>query len=319
MNILLSHYVDLDGIAPIILSKYFGLDIDLFLPIKYNEEKIKDSFIVHEYANKNNSIIIVDFSISNEFYSYIKQNFKSYLIFDHHENSKIYENDENCFIDMKKSGTKLFYNWIKKNIKKRTRVVVDHFVKLVDTYDMWNQESDLWEDARNLNNVLWQSMDFIVREDSWEKFNPFITYQLKKIKEIDTWMWTDHENMLIQKSIKKEIDEYHKALDNMKIRVDNKDIMFIIYHGSSKISFVCSELLKEFKKVEYVININTWQKGKKCVNGKLSVRSKGDFDVTKLYGISGHKNAGGGNFTEKFIVNLWIGKIKQLSYIKERK
>lgn len=320
MKILYTHYCDLDGIAPIILSQYFELGIDKFVPAQYGKEKNENSeFILSSYANKENDLIITDFGISQELYNYVKEHFRSYLIFDHHENSLLLpEDDSNIFVNMKQSGTLLFYKWIQNKINKRIPVIIDDFVNIVNTYDTWQKDSSLWNEAENLNRVLWKCIDFYSPED-WGKFQLFIDIQLQKLIQGGKWRWTTYEINLIQQGIEKEEREIKNALGNMKIRKDNKGHKFIMYHGSSKISQVCSKLLEKYEDVDYIININTYSGSmKKQVNGKVSLRSREGFDVTQLHNINGHKQAAGGEFKEKFLIDLWVGKIKNIPYVGER-
>jgi len=321
MNILLTHYIDLDGIAPIILSKYFELPIDQYIPVIYGEEKNDDEkYIVEDYKGKDNIIFITDFSISVSFFNYIKCNFKNYFIFDHHEMSLELPSDDNIYVDISKSGTLLFYEWLIKDKKKTIPEIVKHFVDLINIYDTWNKGSPLWEEAQNLNRVLWKCTDYEAKEKTWQKFMPFIHLQLSKFEKGGDWYWTDYEHNIIQEGIAKEQEELLNAEQNMKIRIDNRGNKFILYYGSSRVSIVCSKLLEKYDDIVYIININTFQGGnKKAVNGKVSVRAREGFDVNNLHNIHGHKQAGGGKFPELYLVKLWNGMIKQIPYVNNER
>jgi len=198
-TLLISHQIDLDGLGSLILAKYYNLDIDQFYLVAYGKDFTEDGEPTFPTGYKN--IIVTDFSVEEKLYKYIVKNTESYKIFDHHESSKQWENDENCFIDMKKCGTKLFYEYITKG--KRVPVKVKQMVDLIDVYDLWQLDSPLRSDAENLNRVLWQSISY--NRKGWHQYESFIDRQVFKLKDSSNdFYFDDYEKILIQQAIEKE-------------------------------------------------------------------------------------------------------------------
>lgn len=312
--ILLTHYVDLDGIAPIILSKHYGIEFEQIFMFPY-EDKMEENIINTTTPYMNQDVIVTDLNTNDRLYNHYSQ-FKSFKIYDHHLGTKDLSNKSNVIVDTNCCGTYLFYKEFDKfKILERTPIV-NHFVDLVNTYDMWKSDSELWDEAVNLNMVLWSSQDWNAPED-WTRFKMFINFQLHKLKELNEWMWTPFEKDKINRGRFKLNESIKKAKENLTIRIDEEGRKFGIYFGSKQISLVCHDILST-SDLEYVVNINTYQKGiPEAVNGKISVRSK-NFDITRLRGINGHKLAGGGMYTDDFLTKLWNGDINNIPYKKER-
>jgi len=311
--LLISHNIDLDGVGSLILSKYYNFAIDKFHLISYDDEFDEDGKPTFPTNYKN--LILTDFSPYGDFYNYIIKHFDSYKIFDHHEPSLQLTDDPNCFIDMKRSGTKLFYDYITK--KKRVPIKVKQMVTLIDTYDLWKKTDPLWEEAQNLNRVLWESISY--NKTGWHKYESFIDRQLFKLKEEKSkeFYFDDYELMLIQQAIQKETTQFRIAEERMQKRVDEKGFSFLIYEGKSKISLVCSMLLEKYTDISYVINVNTFAKFKEEINGKLSVRARDPFNVNNFEIINGHVLAGGGSMHPQQATELLNGSINELKYAKD--
>jgi hypothetical protein len=310
--ILLTHNVDLDGLGSVILSKFAHIEYDKILMSSYEEN---DYELLAPHGDKEQTLIATDYRVSQELFSFFSKDFKDFLAFDHHEETLQFKDDERVFVDITKCGTRLFYeNFVVDEIKNKTS---DYLVTLIDTYDMWRKESEHWEEANNLNRVLWSTMNYTVPDRDINKYNFFLNLQLEKLRR-DEFRWTNYELDKISYAKMKEDQAFEKALSMLKIREDRKGRKFGIWWGRNKISQVCSRLMEEIEDLDYVISINTFQpRGKKdAVNGKVSVRAneKSDFSVRDLVGIEGHKGAGGGEFSVPFLINLWNGYIMQIPY-----
>jgi len=309
--ILLTHNVDLDGLGSVILSRFIGIEYDKILMSSYEKN---DYELLAPYGDKDQMLISTDYRVSEKLYEFFNNEFKDFLVFDHHEESLQFKDDEKVFVDNTKCGTRLFYeNFIVEDVKIQTS---DYLVTLIDTYDMWRKESEHWEEANNLNRILWSTMNYAYPDKNINKFNFFINLQLEKLRR-NNFKWTNYELDKIEYTKTKEEQAFQKGMEILKIRTDTKGKKFGIWWGRNKISLVCSRIMDEIEDLDYIIAINTFQStGKDAINGKVSVRSKDDtkFNVRDLVGIDGHKAAGGGEFSIPFLINLWKGYIMQIPY-----
>ena len=310
-------HTDLDGIGNIIVNRYFDLRYDRECIVNYEDIETEDGqILLSKYFlgyKKTDGVIITDLSISLKVYRYLVNKFENVFIFDHHEKTAAIAKYKNVFFDTKRSGTKIYFDWISK--KKRVPKILNDFIDLVDVYDIWKLEDPLREQAEDLNRVFYRVLTYGF--DDIKKYNKFIAQQIKKIKDKNnsSFFFDDYEKDKIEEAKEREESEYEKAVANMQIRDDEWRKTFIIYHGRSKISYVCSRLLEENPKIDYVLNFNTWQPfGKTAISGKVSARSREGFDVTALKGFDGHKQAAGGAFEKSFIQKIWNRKEYTFGY-----
>ena len=312
---LITHYIDLDGVSPIVLIKYAqdGLPIKNIYMVPYGEnmnQRIKEKLTPH----MSEELFVTDLNTPVELYDFYKK-FKDYYIFDHHIGTTEIMGKKNVFVDIAQCGTSLFYKWLTMIMTPTTPM--DHYVNLVNTYDMWKSDSELWEEAVNLNMVLFASQNYNLPEEDWRRFQMFINIQLSKFDK-EEWFWTPYEKDAIGKGRARLNNSIKKAKENMKIRTDSEGRKFALYFGKSQISLVCHDILTSFPELDYIININTYQpSSKESVNGKVSLRSR-DIDLTQFREVDGHKLAAGGSFTEDFLTKLWNGDINNIPYQKER-
>ena len=306
MILFLTH-IDLDAVGAIILSKYFELKIDKYITTDY--ESLEKDIDLHDEILKYNKIIIVDLSLPLELYKKIVKANKEYLVFDHHDPTKQYKDDPNVYWDNAFSGTMIFFRYLRAN--KRLPSVVHDFLELVDTFDMWRKKSPLWEDAQNLNRILWKNTIYQCKGEA--KYKTFISIQLSKLnKKVDEFYLTDPERYDIKEARYEENNAVNKARKILKIRTDKKGYKFGLIMASSKISLICSKLLEENPDIIYIIAINSYR----GINGKLSVRARenSEYDCNWLTDIKGHKLSGGGNITKDDTLKLWEGCIHELEY-----
>ena len=313
--ILLSHFLDLDGISPIVLCEYFkkNIPVNHYYMMDYSND-MEDQIIKMLTPHMNEELIITDLRINKQLYKFYTQ-FSDYNLFDHHLESLEFKNEDKVYVDDKYSATYLFYDWLK--IIAYTYPSIDYYVNLVDTYDMWKTDSPFWEEAVDLNMVLWGSQNYNMPERDWRRLNQFINIQLKKFEKKE-WAWTPYEKDIISKGRAGLNRAINQAKNNMKIRKDDHGKMFALYFGASKISLVCNDLLKNYPQLDYILNINTYQNNApEAINGKISARSR-EMNLTNFRGINGHTLAAGGTFSEEFLIKLWNGSISNIPYKKER-
>ena len=204
------------------------------------------------------------------------------MVIDHHESSKYIQNyDGNIWSD-KMSGTKLYWEYylkpilVKNNVKWSDKI--EYFVNLVDCYDRWQEDSELWLNATRLNKVNQAFGD------------KFVSHMVDKLSL--EWEWTSEEENYFREVEAREDEILSDIEKELKIKADNKGFTFALVEipEKSKLSMVCSKLLHKYPEIDYVIGYNA--RGR-----SFSFRSKKDYiDLTQIQGVFGHKLAAGGQY-----------------------
>ena len=309
MKYLISH-VDLDGYGVNVLNTMYSdvLDFDEILNLNYGFEESPN---VKELITPENEIVITDLSLPEEVYVEWKGILKSLMIIDHHDTSVYLTHYEGNVWSVERCGTFLFWeHYLLPRIKesrwadelliddKATFLKVEKFVDLVDCYDRWQDNSSLWEDAARLNKLC-VSMGAI----------PFIEHMVKKFHMI--WEWTADECQCFGEIEKIENDILSKVEEDLEIRKDSigLNFVFIKIDEKSKLSMVCSKLLRRHPEIDYCV----------CYGGSrksFSLRTNKDLNLTRIHGVMGHKQAAGAQFTKpEFYALLMDGKC--LNWVKE--
>lgn len=289
-KLLISH-TDLDGHGGIALAKYFNsiLQFNSMISADYGFE---EDLEVWKFVKSFQTIIFSDLSIPKEKVDELRDEGLKVEIYDHHSKADWLKDDKDSSFDLERCGTKIFWqDYIRPRIG-RYPAIIDEFVELVDTYDLWKQDSHLWEKAKNLNNVLmglknWDEKDPIPATQAfYDLFN-------KKIQNQKHWEETRQELEIIEKANKREEEVYQKSMKLMQIRIDSKGRTFGIFPITSKISIVCSRILQEEENLDYIVAFNTWG----GLNGKLSFRSRNGFNCNEIGVANGHDAAAGGQIS----------------------
>jgi oligoribonuclease NrnB/cAMP/cGMP phosphodiesterase (DHH superfamily) len=293
MKILVSH-VDLDGLGPIILETLFRkqLGFDAITNIDYGWEE--DLNLVGEFS-KYKEVVFADMSMSEMQYDWWKATEMDVKVFDHHETAKPLIGKPDCVIDMERCGTKIFFEEYVKPRISRYRPILNEFIDLVDTYDLWKLDSPLWPKALDLNRVMykyaaWSATDFC------NKHSRFINSLLRKLENDKVFIFTPTELRYIEESKAKEEDAFQRAKKTLKIRRDHWGRKFGVFLAWGKISITASRLLYEDDDgFDYVIAVQDYHDE----FGKLSIRSRrgGEFYCTDLSIFNGHIEASGCTIT----------------------
>lgn len=303
MRVLFSHN-DLDGVGSLILNEFFGITFDQIHILAYDDiEDENGDFILPNSVkiSKNDDVVVTDLSMKDNFYKWIKENSKSYLVFDHHDETSKHTDDPNITYSKTVCGTKLYFEYLTNG--KRVLSKLKELVELINTYDNYNDESPLWEEAQNLNRVFYKVYSWGLKPTL--AVQRFIRIQIGKLKSAQyvKFEYTDYEHNLIQEVIEKEQQQFEKSLKSMKLRKDNAGNLFGVIIIPTKVSITCYNLLKEVPDLKYIIAINSY----KGINGKVSVRAqkKSDINVNCLKDIAGHEKAGGGTFSVDFLEKFY--------------
>lgn len=315
--------VDLDGIQPYILNKFFEINFTDSISTNYGELLELEPIKNNNYQN----VIYVDFTPSESIRKVIEEKQMNVLILDHHlavkeeieEWCKSYPKVEYIF-DNDRCGTKIYYDYLMKNgYKDKTNSVVEYIVNLTNTYDLYRQNDELWSEADQLNRLLYSSGKFYIKDDRFKCFEFFINNMLWKMQNADHFFFNSLEQSKINADISKENQLFEGLVNNapkeISTRKDEKGLYFAIFHCNSKISAICNRLLAKYKKLTYVICINNYDKE----NPKISLRSREDFNLLSLSFCKGHEQACGiseelvGNMKE-FVKKLENKEIYELGY-----
>ena len=301
-RIVITHN-DLDGVGCIVLSQFFQF-ASFYKILGYDNMELDNLSI----GNSFEEVYVTDMATDRELYDKIQEKFPraTIYVFDHHQATSEIADKENVVFDTSQSGTKLFYDYLR--VGKRVPVTLSKFVTLVDTYDMWKQDSNLWKKAVEVNTILSTKKKYYLK-DCYSKYSDFTNRMLHMIKNFDDIIWNEGEKRTIKNAEEKLLQEATKAQMILQVRVDDRDIPFGVIKAGTKISLVCSKILADNKDIEYVVCVNTYQ----GINGKISVRSRG-FDCTQFTVTGGHQKAAGGELSVEDVIKFFDGKIKSLTY-----
>lgn len=289
-TILVSH-IDLDGHGVITLARHFNdiLKFDAIIARDYGFEDDSESW---DFIKTFDSVIITDLSIKQESVEELRELGINVELYDHHSKADWIADDKFSSFDLDRCGTRIFWeDYVKKRIP-RYKPILDEFVMLVDTYDMWRQESENWKRAKDLNNVLMGLKNWNV-EDPIEQTLDFYKLFENKVKNLSTWSLTRKEREIIERADKREQDVYDRAVKKLQVRVDSKGKLFGVTSMPSKISIVCSRILEDNEGLDYLVAFNTWG----GLTGKLSFRSRNGFNCNDIGVANGHDAAAGGQIS----------------------
>jgi len=286
---------DLDGVGSHIVARQYLQPI--CKEFNYYVAGNDDSEPVRECVDKLGDVdyfIFADIAPTVEFYDYLISIAKEdVFIFDHHISSyyNIGERD-NYFFDLDRCGARIFFEELTRF--SRVKKIFKQFIELVDTYDRWQQDSLLWRNAKDLSNVMYGTVNWFDKKlDDNTRYIPFVNRMLDKFLYAKTFYLTPTEQSYADDGDRKEQKALSIAKKSLHVRVDNDRNNYIWFACPSKISFVASFLLKEYRdKVEYCVCNSTFSPKDK----KISLRSQESFDVSVIaekFGGGGHKNAAG--------------------------
>lgn|GEM_PF-5248161 len=312
-TLLISH-IDLDGLGSYILSSYFDLP---FMNIHFaNYSDYEDGSFPYEELEKHEEVWYFDFTPDLKSQKILEDNNITVIIGDHHIEVKPeidawnYKNKTYIF-DNDKSGTKIFYEYIKSYFSLPKNKVVEEFVELVNTYDLYSKQSPLWCKAQDLNRLLYKTASYFKPMPT--KYEIFIASCIHKFTCLESFDFNKIEQKKINEDKKKETEmflEFVHGKRKIKTRKDDKGRYFSIIKLDSKISAICNLLLEKYKKLDYIIALNDYDPN----SLKVSIRSKEHINILEYCNVKGHENAAGmTEVTEDFFNDLWTGKIYALT------
>lgn len=319
-------HCDMDGLMPVILDRYFGLLFSKTISTNYGDDLELESVKSGLYE----FVVYTDFTPSDCVKKAIEEQNMKVIIFDHHiavneeilNWSKIYNNIYYLF-DNDRCGTKIYYDYLIDN-GCESNSVVEEIVDLVNVYDLYNQESELWENAFKLNTLMYCTGKYWEKTDKFKCFEFFMNTVLWKMQNAKHFFFNNLETSKINADIAKANSLFENLINNAKCEIstrkDSKGFYFAVFHCNSKVSDICSKMLKKYSKLSYVCCINNYDKD----NPRISLRSKEGFDLTELKYVKGHANASGVAVEEvgdikDFIAKLENKEIYELGYKESMK
>lgn len=300
-KILINSHTDLDGCGCILVLDYFNIKYDKAEMCDYDKYNSEVEF---NKLLEFDEIYCTDYSMSTEIVEKLLSLGKIVKIFDHHESSELLKDikHENFEIvhDKTRSGTLICYDHFKPKTS-RVKRSFRQLIELVNCYDLFKMEDPLWEDALNLNRILYGCLSW--GAEGFERYKFIKEYWFQKVNKQDEWSWSDFEKKKIASAIESENKEYINAKSTYKELVDEKGVKFGIAVASKKISIVANRILKESPNISYLVMVNNYEK----LWNKLSLRSlEGIFDCTQI--ASGHLCAAGMEVDPKLAMDVYKGK-----------
>lgn len=307
---------DLDGVMASLLCDYYIKPITSKY-IRYNtgDRSLPDFNWDIVYLNFD-FVIFVDLApYSLEMYNKIKEHC-NVQIFDHHESHKKYLGElPNYFYTTEKCATKILFDKLTEG--QRVKKILYQFIELTNVYDIYQIESNLWRNAKGLNNLLYAYIDWRKAnyQTDTQKHQRFIDAQLSKINNSNSkeFYFTAWEKEKALKAEEKERDNYKQAKKSLQIRTDNQGNKYGYFECSSKVSWTASLLLREYPDIKYFVCHSTFlEKYRHEENGKISLRSQKGFDVSIIaekYNGGGHNQAAGLELPIEDFYKLREGKI----------
>lgn len=287
---------DLDGIGSTVVFEYFMRPRAKNIVI-HNTPDREFPDLNWDFVDASDIVIFCDTTPNDiKIIEKIKEKSELY-IFDHHITGRnLIGEMENYYYDITKCGTKILLDAFSPGRKKKS---VKQFVELVNTYDTWQTEAPLWNEAFDLQNIMWGYVNWAIQasQTDYDKHIKFISMQLMKLHKYKNFFFTDYEKNIAFKAREKVKRNFKQAKKNISFRTDNSNNTYAYFSCTSKLSWVCHLLLKEYSDLDYIVGHSTWDK----YNTKVSLRSKA-FDTSIIstnWGGGGHEQASAFEFKKK--------------------
>jgi oligoribonuclease NrnB/cAMP/cGMP phosphodiesterase (DHH superfamily) len=310
-NIFFISDSDLDGVSAFVLARYILQPICKNFYYEITPDRSFGSLSRQIILEREiDYILFVDTTPSLDFYVALHTDVKGIYIFDHHVSGKYDLGEQNnYFFTTEKCGSKIFYDELSKGF--RIKKIVSQYIELVDIYDRWQNQSLLWNTAKDLHNIMYGMVNWFDKNlNDNTRFLPFVNKMLDKFVFTKSFYLTPIEISLAKEGAKKEKTALDMARKTLAIRKDGEGNSYFYFECVSKLSYVANILLNEYgDRIKYCLGYSTFDKSQK----KISIRSVGEFDcslLAKLHGGGGHKNASAVDLgqSEDFFIKLKMGE-----------
>ena len=304
---------DLDGVGAIIVGKYFVGPISSKFE-QFSADRDDIEACDHTTLSEYDIILFTDITPTKELYNNLIEQGQEVLVFDHHISA--YTDlmntipEEKYIYAIDRCGTQIFFDSL--NEGRRTSKCIYQFVELVNTYDLWQENSALWNEGKALHNILWGSVNWGAT-DNMTKYNKFIENQLDKFYKGKIFYFTQYEDRLIKSALNKEKENLAFAKKNIEFRTDGEGNNYAYFECTSKLSIIANMILKEYNQLDYVVCHSTFKDRSGVLEPSVSLRSPGTMDVSliaQIYECGGHKQASGISFKDhEFFLKFRKGEV----------
>lgn len=291
-NVFLTHY-DLDAVGTYIIAKH------AFKPVAFKCQgypKVDKSidWLIENHSGKN--IVVADLCLSVQQVALLTENFNQVTYFDHHQESKEILNmvDSNLWFNPGECNLEVIYHdnlcatalifqyWIQK-LGGKPSAELSHFAQVVEVYDNWRLENDLWDEAYALNELFWK-----------ESFFGFMNTFANGFLELN-----GDQQLYVDMQKKKKIDMIEEA---PKLETEKGSIIYLFESAATlnDITLLCEPnnhymIYKNKPELPFSLSVRTNLEGDINIGAAMEkVREK--FDFVEKGG--GHEYAGGSSFYE---------------------
>lgn len=301
---------DTDGIScRLIAEEFIAPKCKTYIPFNTADRTMDE--VPRNFYDGLDIVIFSDIAPPNlDYYNSLKEKNLEVFIFDHHETSKQDLGElPYYYYSITKCGTKILYDFL--TADKRKSKIIQDYVNLANTYDLWKTDSPLWSAAKNLVAVHFGYIDWWKKEQATTASEKFLKIQHEKFKNQSSknFYFTMYEQQLIVKAKQKEENNYKQAKKNLQKRTDSQGVKYLFTECNSKISLTANRLLKEYADYEYIIIRGLFDKD----NCTLSLRSSRGYNVSQIakkHGGGGHEASAGMSLSEEQYFLFKTGKMQ---------
>jgi oligoribonuclease NrnB/cAMP/cGMP phosphodiesterase (DHH superfamily) len=212
----------------------------------------------------------------------------------------------NYVFDNEKSGSMISYEYFKAKHKGRVPKMLHEIVEIIDNYDLWKDETEMFEaKSMNMNRLFWKSLEW--GRSGINKYIPFIEDMLNRVKNnVGSFQFTRKDRILIDEARVQERQAMVKASKTLLVRKDNKGYKFGIIKARAKISIVAYRYLQGRKDLDYIVAINEYNSSDK----RISLRSQKHINLLEVIpNAKGHQNSAGlKDYDKDFPDSFYNGK-----------
>jgi len=291
MNIKIFTHTDMDGVAPIILLKYFFPEADINYTLCTPKSIIDETeaFLEEKAYEEYDHIYFTDISISEELAEKLKNiSEKVIKLFDHHPTALNLNKYDFCTVETERDdelicGTKLFYQYLINELNCKPTTSTNLFVKYVNDYDTWLWEDKYKYEIPNEWNILF---------GFYGKVN-FINEVLNKLENNDL-SFNEFDSQVLRVEEAKRRSYVLGKMKDVYIR-EIKGYKAAIVFGEQYINDLCQKLYEMHPECDIQIVIGTQS---------ASYRARGNADIhlgefAKEFGGGGHAPAAGSPIDRK--------------------
>ncbi|WP_047153293.1 DHH family phosphoesterase [Aneurinibacillus tyrosinisolvens] len=276
MDYILITHNDLDGTVPVILAKIAIPNVTYF-QCSYEEVNNTVQSIIER--DKTTFLFIVDISI-NAIIAEKLNNRGNVVLLDHHKTSTWLAQYNWARIDITKSASFIFYEFLKSNFPNCSIEKYSSLVERTNDYDLWIHQ---YKESMDLNEFL-----SIVGHDLF----------IKRFLKDSSINFTQEEKLILETEQRRKISYFEEVTNKTKTFTENGYKYGVCF--SDRYHSELGNTLLENLQIDYVYIVD-------FLHNKVSLRSKGEIDVSQIalkHNGGGHKNASGFPLKKEIVDDL---------------